>query len=451
MNSDLNNQFKTRPMARISIRSELSRSLIVALCLTMGALLMVVNWGIGQISHEYIQSRLKHDAESIIAALQLQPGTQTWVVGERGASTVFQRALSGHYYLITGQDIEIRSRSLWDYPADFGLLSQGEEKSFEMPGANDQNWMVWQLGFSKNDTPFTLTIIEDSSPLDALKWRYSLWALLVLACGAISLFFMQQWILTRNFRYLDSVRQKIQSFRYAEDKPDLSTVPQELAPLADDIDQLLQQLKQRVSRSRNALGNLAHEIKRPLQRLQQLQDESANRFAPDIKALLDDIQWLIQRELKRARIVGVSSPGRQTNLAVDLPPLINILGKLYPAIRIETDFTAVETLPQDRDDMLELIGNLLDNACKYGLSEVRLTVKTFDDRAVVCVQDDGKGLPQESIENLLQRGQRLDERQEGAGLGLSICNDIIESYQGRLTLENRKPHGIMVTIELPLR
>ena len=99
----------------------------------------------------------------------------------------------------------------------------------------------------------------------------------------------------------------------------------------------------------------------------------------------------------------------------------------------------------------ELIGNLLDNACKYGLSEVRLTVKTFDDRAVICVQDDGKGLPQESIENLLQRGQRLDERQEGAGLGLSICNDIIESYQGRLTLENRKPHGIMVTIELPLR
>ena len=246
-------------------------------------------------------------------------------------------------------------------------------------------------------------------------------ALLVLACGAISLFFMQQWILTRNFRYLDSVRQKIQSFRYAEDKPDLSTVPQELAPLADDIDQLLQQLKQRVSRSRNALGNLAHEIKRPLQRLQQLQDESANRFAPDIKALLDDIQWLIQRELKRARIVGVSSPGRQTNLAVDLPPLINILGKLYPAIRIETDFTAVETLPQDRDDMLELIGNLLDNACKYGLSEVRLTVKTFDDRAVICVQDDGKGLPQESIENLLQRGQRLDERQEGAGLGRSAC------------------------------
>ncbi|MBN1009032.1 sensor histidine kinase [Amphritea pacifica] len=451
MNSDLNKPFKAPAMARMSIRRQLSRSLIVALCLTMGALLMVVNWGIGQISHEYILSRLKHDAESIIAALQLQPDNQTWDVGPRGTSTVYQRALSGHYYMITGPDIEIRSRSLWDYPAQFATLAKGEENSFEMPGADGQHWLVWQLGFNKNDTPFTLTIIEDSSPLDALKWRYSFWALLVLAGGAISLFFMQQWILTRNFRYLDSVREKIQSFRYAEDKPDLSSVPQELAPLADDIDQLLQQLKQRVSRTRNSLGNLAHEIKRPLQRLQQLQDESVTEFGADIKALLDDIQWLIQRELKRARIVGVSSPGRQTNLAVDLPPLINILSKLYPAIRIEADLSAAGSLPQDRDDMLELIGNLLDNACKYGLSEVYLTAQVTDELAVIRVLDDGKGLPQESIEHLLQRGQRLDERQEGAGLGLSICNDIIESYQGRLTLENREPHGIRVTIELPLR
>ncbi len=91
-------------------------------------------------------------------------------------------------------------------------------------------------------------------------------AVLVVAFGAIALFFMQQWSLTRNFRYLDSVRKKIQAFRYSEEKPDLSGMPSELAPLADDIDQLLQQLKQRVSHSRNALGNLAHEIKRPLQR-----------------------------------------------------------------------------------------------------------------------------------------------------------------------------------------
>ncbi|WP_303578484.1 sensor histidine kinase [Amphritea sp. 1_MG-2023] len=416
----------------------------------MGSLLIVVNWGVGQIAHEYILSRLKHDAESIIAALQPAAENLGWEVSARGESAVYQRPLSGHYYLVIGPDIELRSRSLWDYSAEFSSLAQGESRRFEMAGINDQHWLVWQQGFSKGGVLFTLTVIEDSSPLDALKWRYSFWALLVVLGGAIALFFMQQWILTRNFRYLDSVRDKIQAFRYADDKPNLSTVPQELAPLADDIEQLLQQLKQRVSRSRHSLGNLAHEIKRPLHRLQQLQDESATAVSADIKTLLDDILWLVQRELKRARIVGVSSPGRQTELADDLPPMLDILRKLYPAIRINADVAAAGTLPQDRDDMLELLGNVLDNACKYGLSEVDLKIIRNADRVVIRVSDDGNGLPQAHIEQLMQRGQRLDERLEGSGLGLSICHDIVASYQGHLIVANRPPHGVQVSIELPL-
>lgn len=203
----MNNDQRDLSSGRISIRTQLSRSLIVALCLTMGALLMVVNWGVSQISHEYILSRLKHDADSIIAALQQDPVSGHWDLNTRSLSTVYQRALSGHYYFITGADLEIRSRSLWDYSAHFASLAKGEQKSFEMAGVNGQHWLVWQLGFSKNNTAFSLTVIEDSSPLDALKWRYSWWALLVLLSGAGFLLFMQQWILTRNFRYLDSVRE----------------------------------------------------------------------------------------------------------------------------------------------------------------------------------------------------------------------------------------------------
>lgn len=447
----------------MSIRAQLSRSLIFALCATMGSLLLILNWGVSQLSNEYILSRLQHDAESIIAALELDPVSQTWRLSPGRSSMVYQRAFSGHYYVISGPGVEIRSRSLWDYPVDFIEQGKGQENSFQMPGANDQNWLVWQQGFSKKDTLFTLSIVEDTSPLDALRWRYSLWAIVVILCGAFALFFIQQWILIKNFRYLDTVRGKIQAFRYSEEKPDLSNMPHELAPLADDIDQLLQQLKQRVSRSRNSLGNLAHEIKRPLQRLQQLQEESEVLQGPDVKRLLDDIQWLIQRELKRARIVGVSSPGRQTDLAVDVPPLIDILERLYPGVKVNTDFRAPLIIPQDRDDMLELIGNLLDNACKYATGDVSLLIegnKAIEgssegssegrsQQVLIKVRDDGEGLPQQSIERLMLRGQRLDERHEGAGLGLSICLDIVESYNGSFKLENITPHGIMVTVEMP--
>lgn len=434
----------------VSIRAQLSRSLFLALCFTMGALLLVVHWGVGQLTHAYIQSRLQHDAASIIAALDKDPQDQHWVLNSDRLDQVYQRAFSGHYFVIKGADVEIRSRSLWDFPLDVKVLKKGDTTSELMQGANDEHWLVWSQGFSKKATAFTIRIAEDIAPIEALTWRYSLWAVGVVLCGAIFLLLLQQWIIKKNFRYLDSVREKIQSLRYSEEKTDLSKVPQELVPLAEDIEQLLVQLQKRVSRSRNSLGNLAHEIKRPLQRVQQLLEEASTPHSEEISRLLNNIQWLIQRELKRARIVGVSSPGRQTHLAEDIPPLVDVLANLFPDIVIKSDYPAELVLPQDRDDMLELLGNLLDNACKYAVRNVDLQIGVEDKNIVIVVADDGAGLPPESIERLMQRGERLDESKQGAGLGLSICQDIAENYEGTLTITNGKKGGLKATIIFPL-
>jgi signal transduction histidine kinase len=195
---------------------------------------------------------------------------------------------------------------------------------------------------------------------------------------------------------------------------------------------------------------LAHEIKRPLQRVQQLLEEVTALHSEEISRLLGDIQWLIQRELKRSRIVGVSSPGRQTHLAEDIPPLVSVLVKLYPEIVINSDYPSELILYQDRDDMLELLGNLLDNACKFAVRTVDLQIRFKEENIVISVTDDGVGLPSESIERLMQRGERLDESKQGAGLGLSICQDIVENYEGSLTIVNGKEHGLQVTIVFPL-
>lgn len=433
----------------MSIRAQLSRSLFLALCFTMGALLLVVHWGVGQLTHAYIQSRLQHDAESIISALEIDPENQQWKLNSNRLSRIYERAFSGHYFIIKGENLEIRSRSLWDYPLEVVSLPKGISMSELMPGANDEHWLVWSQGFSKKSNNFTIRIAEDIAPIEALTLRYSLWAVAVVLCGAILLLLLQQWIIKKNFRYLDSVRKKIQSLRYSEEKADLSQVPEELVPLAEDIEQLLVQLQKRVSRSRNSLGNLAHEIKRPLQRVQQLLEEASDHRSEEIHRLLGDIQWLIQRELKRARIVGVSSPGRQTHLAEDIPPLLDVLAKLFPDLLISSDYPAELVLHQDRDDMLELLGNLLDNACKFAMRNVRLQVHRVDKSIVITVTDDGAGLPPESIERLMQRGERLDESKQGAGLGLSICQDIVENYEGSLTIANGEKRGLQATITLP--
>lgn len=434
----------------MSIRAQLSRSLFLALCFTMGALLLVIHWGVGQLTHAYIQSRLQHDAESIISALDIDPQDQQWKLNSDRLSRIYERAFSGHYFVIKGESLEIRSRSLWDYPLPIVSLQKGVTSSELMSGANDEHWLVWSQGFSKKSSTFTIRIAEDIAPIEALTWRYSLWAVGVVLCGAILLLLLQQWIIKKNFRYLDSVRAKIQALRYSEEKTDLSKVPEELMPLAEDIEQLLVQLQKRVSRSRNSLGNLAHEIKRPLQRVQQLLEEASSPHSEEIHRLLGDIQWLIQRELKRARIVGVSSPGRQTHLAEDIPPLMDVLAKLFPEIVISSDYPAELVLHQDRDDMLELLGNLLDNACKFAMRNVDLQIGVEAKNIVISVTDDGAGLPPESIARLMQRGERLDESKQGAGLGLSICQDIVANYQGSMVIANGKECGLQATIVFPL-
>jgi signal transduction histidine kinase len=226
-------------------------------------------------------------------------------------------------------------------------------------------------------------------------------------------------------------------------------------PLAEEIDRLLSLLQQRVGRSRNALGNLAHEMKRPLQQLQLLAEQLDASHQIEQRDALSRLSRLVERELKRARIVGMSSPGRQLKLAEDLPPLLQILGQLYPQARIHAAYDQDAVLPQDHDDLLELLGNLLDNACKYAGGEIQLSIEAYqhqDDQAgwQIQVRDQGPGIEPNQCKHLLQRGIRLDEHSaQGDGLGLAIVSDIVDSYHGSLELAANRPHGLSVVVTLP--
>ncbi len=284
--------------------------------------------------------------------------------------------------------------------------------------------------------------------------RYRLAAVGFVLVAAMLMLLIQRAVVKRSFEELENVRRKIQSFRYKDQSLARQNIPEELVPLADDIDQLLLQLKHQVSRSRHALGNLAHEMKRPLQQLQLLQDSQREELADHsiaIQTLLSDIHWLIERELKRARIVGVSTPGRSTLLDDDMPPLIAMLQQLYPNITLHVDYPKLLELQQDRDDMLELIGNLMDNACKFAHQHVEFRVQVQDSNILLTINDDGDGIPASRINAMPSRGKRLDESRQGSGLGLSICQAIVESYQGSLSFENQEKGGLKVSVCLPSR
>ncbi|NNF97068.1 MAG: hypothetical protein HKM94_09095 [Halobacteria archaeon] len=162
------------------------------------------------------------------------------------------------------------------------------------------------------------------------------------------------------------------------------------------------------------------------------------------------MQQLIERELRRARIAGEGPTGSHFIAENEIAPLIDTLQSIYHQKRlsIETHFPKNLLIPVDREDALELLGVLMDNACKWANKSVCLTIRT-DNKITIIVEDDGSGVSDALVTQLTQRGKRLDESVTGYGLGLSIAQDITEQYHGSLDLgRSEKLGGFCVTATL---
>src|SRR5690606_17867185 len=170
----------------------------------------------------------------------------------------------------------------------------------------------------------------------------------------------------------------------------------------------------------------------------------------DLRTQLDFIQRRVVRELARARLAGEALPGDHFDCATELPPLfatlemihkrsLNLLWQAAPGLR----------LPWDREDLLELLGNLLDNACKWAESRVLLNISATTDGFLIQVEDDGPGIDREQREEVLNRGVRRDEQVDGHGLGFGIVSDIVQHCHGTMTLDDSALGGLQVVINLP--
>ena len=442
----------------ISVQQQLHRQWLLTLFVIMLPLLLLADYGVREMTTHYILDRLDHDAESLISAMT-EDEQGVWHINYDRLGNLYQRVYSGHYFAIHGGDTDLHSRSLWDHPAPDIRMQEGQSQHWQSAGiergSHQEAWLSYAQGIRINDHTFTVWVAEDIAPLMHLLHQYRLIALALLGGAMCLLLLVQRRQLRQAFSRLHPLQQQLRELRLGERSSLNSAVsdfPREVQPLAEEIDRLLALLQERVSRSRNALGNLAHEMKRPLQQLQLLSDQLNPQQQQQQQDILQQLQTLIQRELKRARIVGLSSPGRQMRLDEELPPLIHILQQLYPGACIRCDYPPAAVMPQDRDDMLELLGNLLDNACKHAGGEIQLTIERDDNGWLLSVSDQGPGIDESHQARLLQRGERLDEEgPEGSGLGLAIAQDIVRSYHGTLTLAHHEPAGLSVIVHLPVR
>lgn len=235
-------------------------------------------------------------------------------------------------------------------------------------------------------------------------------------------------------------------------------LPAEIAPLQAELNALIQSNQDIVDRARTQVGNLAHALKTPLAVItNEARDDStpfAKKVAEQAALMRDQVNHYLERARMAAR-VGVI--GRVTPIAPVVEPLTRALERIHrdKGVRIDVVCPPEARFQGEKHDLEEMLGNLLDNACKWSRGRVHLTVspllqdKGRPRRVVLLVEDDGPGLSEEQRAKIGKRGLRLDETKPGSGLGLSIVTDLAQSYRGAFTLEASRHGGLAARLELP--
>lgn len=232
--------------------------------------------------------------------------------------------------------------------------------------------------------------------------------------------------------------------------------PSEVAPLVDDLNALLEERERRVARAVARAGDLAHGLKTPLAVLAQdvaRADVAAqHELAASIRAQVERMRRQIDWHLAQARVTAAgAASGARANVAEALRGLARTMERLYAerALALAIDLSGECVVRVPGEDLEEMLGNLLDNACKWAASRVTVSVARVDTRVVIAVDDDGAGLHPSMREQVLQRGVRADQAAPGSGLGLAIVRDLAEAYSGSVALERSPDGGLRALLTLP--
>lgn len=230
--------------------------------------------------------------------------------------------------------------------------------------------------------------------------------------------------------------------------------PAEIAPLAEEINELLRSNTEIIERARSQVGNLAHGLKTPIAVLRNEAGQSDDTLSEIVRAQTGKMTDMVAVYLERARLAGRTAVvGRRADTAEVVARLIRVMTKIHPAIGIAR---AGEGSPPwfrgEKSDLEEIIGNLLDNACKWATGKVIVTLRAATEdpaNLYITIEDDGPGLEKDEIAEALKRGRRLDEKTPGSGLGLDIVKELIDVYGGELSLDRSQMGGLRAAVRLP--
>ncbi|WP_371373727.1 ATP-binding protein [Thalassotalea aquiviva] len=286
--------------------------------------------------------------------------------------------------------------------------------------------------------PLTVHIVKDKSDFDQAINRFKLNMWFWFGVLLVVLVFVQLVWLTYTLAPLKTLLHELVQVEQGDAEHVQKAYPDELDKVARQVNTLLSSEQQQRQRYRNALSDLAHALKTPLAVIQTQQDLTSTT-----QQQLAVVNKTIEHQLKRAQSAGDKAWHVGLDIGDVADKIIASLDKIYrqKQITFSSQITPKSQFKGDESDLYELLGNLLDNACKACQSEIKLTVHCAKQQLSIMVEDDGSGISEQERERIFHRGTRADTYDAGHGIGLAIVRDLVDSYQGQLEIGESKSLG----------
>ena len=443
----------------LALRLFLSASVWILLTLISGGLLLSDIFR--ESTEKAFDDKLNLFMETLIGSSKIDSTESITVVNPLGDPRFFQ-PYSGWYWQINkGSQTLVRSRSMWDQVltldkrliggrAQFINSNLQEKKNKKIVTSQKLNIVQREISFPGFDDPLTFMISGDTEEFEKNIMQFNnilVSSLAILGFGLLLSVYLQ---VKYGLLPLKKIKNSLFKIRNGYAKKLEDNYPTEVSPLASEINILLEHNEKIVQRAKTHVGNLAHALKTPLtiisNHINATNDQS-------LKPQVELINKNIDRYLNKARSSATGNIVK-SKIEVDIvtKKIIKIFRKIYPNLQINLISIDKNLLiPGNSDDLDEILGNLLENACKWTNEVVELKVLKFSDRSIkFTISDDGPGLPKHRRAEVFARGFRLDEQTPGTGLGLNIVKDTVEQYSGKVWLSESIFNGLEVNVILPI-
>lgn len=303
---------------------------------------------------------------------------------------------------------------------------------------------------------YNLLVMKDAEKLEKELDKFSrltyIRLAMVLALALVLLISAGYW----GMRPLNRMRNELENVSSGKTKALSENYPVELEGVTQALNQLLVQSSAQQQRYQNAMNDLAHSLKTRLAAVHALTDDNElSRQASNEKIMeqVSQMDQLVKYQLKRAMLGRKGLKQEQTLVAPLIEQLSSMLFKVYrdKTVEFSANIPKEHVFPGDKGDLMELCGNLMENAFKMCISQVRVSA-TYNDHGEfeLIVEDDGPGVDESIRQKIIERGVRADTQKAGQGIGLAVCNEIVSSYNGKLIIGTSKLEGASFKITIPI-